>query len=558
MKDKKQVLGIFIILFIAFILRILYINTEFWYDEACSWFTAKQDFPFGIIDNLIHLDLQHTPVYFFLLHFWMKIFGDGEIAIRSLSFIFGMLSVPLTFIISKKLFDKTFALISTTIVGVCPLLAFFSVEARMYPLTVFLVLLSLNFLVDFEQKHDKKSLIKLILANILIPYTLVGGIFYNISLAVCYGIYLYKQKQEIFRLYLKGFCIEAVCLIPYIILIGYYAKMRSLFVIRHEGEFAFWQMVEVIRNFFSSTIVDNPYWPTLNSYRMTPALILLVMIPCGYFLYGLAKGFVKSSAFLKSLYCIFFLSFILALIFAIFEVNIFTMRYILYLLAPLFILSVNGLSISLTKRHLAIFLAYFALTSICFNFQYAKKIKILKHMALSTVREESKALGLTNKDIIIAPFASDAPYYFRFSDSARMHNFDFHKELRNPYNSKYYDIEQQKLMNKEAKYSVIFDSVFAEYCFSKNFVDYFLNDVNNKTESGRFVLVALYGEDGNNVVQIEDLRNSVKNITDVKKNKVQIMLQKYLYDILFLLERDFTFIQKYKKGNFTYILYQKR
>ena len=70
MKDKKQVLGIFIILFIAFILRLLYINTEFWYDEACSWFTAKQDFPFGIIGNLLHLDMQHTPVYFFILHFW--------------------------------------------------------------------------------------------------------------------------------------------------------------------------------------------------------------------------------------------------------------------------------------------------------------------------------------------------------------------------------------------------------------------------------------------------------------------------------------------------------
>ena len=113
-------------------------------------------------------------------------------------------------------------------------------------------------------------------------------------------------------------------------------------------------------------------------------------------------------------------------------------------------------------------------------------------------------------------------------------------------------------MDKDAKYGVIYDSVFAEHCFSNNFVDYFLNDVNNKTESGRFVLIALYGEDGNNIVPIEDLRISVKNLTDVKKNKIQIMLQKYLYDILFLLERDFTFIKKYKKGNFTYILYQKR
>ena len=558
MRDKKKVLGLLAIFTIGFILRLLYINTDFWYDEACSWFSAMQNFPLGIMDNLLNLDLQHTPVYFFLLHFWMKIFGDGEIAIRTLSLIFGVFSVPMAYIVTKKLFDKTPALAVMAIVAVSPLLVFFSVEARMYPLSVFLVLVSLNFLVDFEQKGDKKSLIKLILTNILIPYTLVGGIFYNLSLAVCYGIYLFKKKKETLNLYLKGLGIEAACLIPYFVLIGYYAKMRSLFVIRHEGEFAFWQMVEVIRNFFSSTIVDNAYWPTLRTYDMTPALVLLVMIPCGYFLYGFVKGYIKSSGFLKSLYCLFFLNFVLALVFAIFEVNIFTMRYILYLLAPLFILSVYGLISSLTKHHFIIFLAYFVLTSIGFDIHYSKKIKTLKHLALSAVQEEAKLLGFTNQDTIISPFGSDAAYYFRFTNSAKMHNFDFHKELRNPYNSRYYDSEQQKLMDKEAKYGVIYDSVFADKCFSDNFVDYFLNDINNKTETGRFVLVALYGADGDNIVSIEDLRNSVKNIKDVKNNAVQILLRKYIYDILFLLERDFNFIQRYKKDNFTYILYQKK
>ncbi len=558
MRDKKKVLGLLAIFTIGFILRLLYINTDFWYDEACSWFSAMQNFPLGIMDNLLNLDLQHTPVYFFLLHFWMKIFGDGEIAIRTLSLIFGVFSVPMAYIVTKKLFDKTPALAVMAIVAVSPLLVFFSVEARMYPLSVFLVLVSLNFLVDFEQKGDKKSLIKLILTNILIPYTLVGGIFYNLSLAVCYGIYLFKKKKETLNLYLKGLGIEAACLIPYFVLIGYYAKMRSLFVIRHEGEFAFWQMVEVIRNFFASTIVDNAYWPTLRTYDMTPALVLLVMIPCGYFLYGFVKGYIKSSGFLKSLYCLFFLNFVLALVFAIFEVNIFTMRYILYLLAPLFILSVYGLISSLTKHHFIIFLAYFVLTSIGFDIHYSKKIKTLKHLALSAVQEEAKLLGFTNQDTIISPFGSDAAYYFRFTNSAKMHNFDFHKELRNPYNSRYYDSEQQKLMDKEAKYGVIYDSVFADKCFSDNFVDYFLNDINNKTETGRFVLVALYGADGDNIVSIEDLRNSVKNIKDVKNNAVQILLRKYIYDILFLLERDFNFIQRYKKDNFTYILYQKK
>lgn len=562
MADNKKLLSILpaVIICIGVILRLIYINTDFWYDEACSWFSAKQDFPFGIMDNLLTLDLQHTPLYFFILHFWMKIFGDSEIAIRSLSIIFGILSLPLAYIISEKLFDKNKIISSsiTIITAVSPLLVFFSVEARMYPVSVFLVLLSLNFLIDFERKKDKKSLVKLIISNLLIPYTLVGGIFYNISLAIGYSIYLFLQKKESLTLYLKGVFAEIICLIPYFILVGYYAKMRSLFVVKHEGEFAFWQMVEVIRNFFGASLVNNPYWPTLTSYDMTPGLVFMVMIPCGYFVYGLFKGFKNSSGFLKSLYYIFFSTFVLALIFAVFQVNVFTMRYILYLLIPFFILSIYGLAVSLTKKHLTIFLAYFVIASIGFDVHFSKFVKVSKHMALASVQDEAKALELTNEDIIIAPFASDAPYYFRKENNARVHNFDFHKEIRNPYNEKFYDITQQQLMNKNAKYGVIYDTIFADRCFSDNFVEFFLDNVNNNVNSGRFVLVALYGEDGSQLVTIDELRDSIKNITDVKDSTVQILLKKYLYDIRFLLEKDFTYINMYRKGNFTYILYQKR
>ena len=135
--DKKKVLPILLIVFVivaTIYFRLLNIDTAFWYDEACSWFSAKQEFPMGIINNLLHLDLQHTPLYFFLLHFWMKIFGNSEIAIRSLSVIFGILTVPLVYIVSKKVASEKVAILSTLVTAMSPLLVFFSVEARMYPI----------------------------------------------------------------------------------------------------------------------------------------------------------------------------------------------------------------------------------------------------------------------------------------------------------------------------------------------------------------------------------------------------------------------------------------
>lgn len=94
----------------------------------------------------------------------------------------------------------------------------------MYPIVVFLVLVSLNYLIDFEQKNDKKSLLKLIIADVLIPYTLVGGFLYNFSVYICYSIYLFKNKKEQFLSYIKAVGIELILLVPYFYLINYYAK----------------------------------------------------------------------------------------------------------------------------------------------------------------------------------------------------------------------------------------------------------------------------------------------------------------------------------------------
>ena len=108
--DKKKILNILfftLIIVLAVTLRVLYLHTDIWYDEACSWFTAKQAFPAGIMHNLLTLDLQHTPIYFFLLHLWIKLFGQTETAMRTLSLVFSILSVPLVYITANKITSKT-------------------------------------------------------------------------------------------------------------------------------------------------------------------------------------------------------------------------------------------------------------------------------------------------------------------------------------------------------------------------------------------------------------------------------------------------------------------
>ena len=547
---KKSIFIILVLFAVAFGLRFLYIDNALWYDEACSWATSTDGA--GIMHNLLHVDLQHTPLYFVLLKMWMKMFGQSEVAMRTLSLIFGALTVPFSYIVGLKISKNAF--FSAMICAVSPLLVLFSAEVRMYSLVVFLVLLSIYFLIDFEQKGDKKSLIKLVGTNILIPYTFVGGILFNLSLLICYSVYLFKNKKEKFRQYLSFEIIEFIFLIPYFILILYYAKMRSVFVISHEGVLKFAHIIDAIRNFFGATIEQNVYWVNDGNYHINFWFTLLVIIPCIYFIIGFIKSLNSDDKFIRTLSAILLSNFIFAVIFAILKVNVFTSRYILYLFPPVIMLCVLGLSQKYNPKKLKIGLIMFMIACVVFNIQNAGILKKNKELALKSTAIECDEIGLTSEDVIILPFGADAPYYFRSLTRPRVFNSDFHKIARNPYGI-YYDKQDQKTMTGKGKYKLILDKINKDEVFSKSYFDYFKANVSDAVSKGRYVILAMYGNDNNAVVDIETLRTQTTEINE--NNILDSLFKKYMCDTIAMLNMDFKFVKSFQKDNFTYYVFQK-
>ncbi len=547
---KKNIILILILFIIALGFRFLYMDNALWYDEACSWATATDNA--GIMHNLLNVDLQHTPLYFVLLKFWIKIFGQSETAMRSLSLIFGALTVPFSYIVGNKISKN--AIFSSMVCAVSPLLVLFSSEVRMYSLVVFLVLLSINFLIDYEQKGDKKSLLKLVGINILIPYTFVGGILYNLSLFICYSVYLLNNKKDKFKQYLSFEAIEFSFLIPYFLLISHYAKLRSIFVISHEGILKFAHVIDAIRNFFGATIETNIYWVSDGSYNINFKFALLVIIPCIYFVIGFIKALKSENKFIKTLSTILLCNFVFAVIFAIFKVNVFTSRYILYLLPPVIMLSVIGLSEKFSVKHFKTFLILFILACGIFNVQNSFVIRKNKSLALESPAIESDELGLSTDDIVILPFGADAPYYFRSLTRPRVFNSDFHKTARNPYGL-YYDSGDSKTMAGKGKYKLIFDKINEDKVFSQKYFDYFTQNVTAIVPKGRYVLLAMYDTDNNAIIDINVLRKQIKEVNE--KNILDSLFKKYMCDTIAMLNMNFIFLKSYKKDNFTYYIFQK-
>ncbi|MFZ5845548.1 MAG: hypothetical protein ACOY0S_03720, partial [Patescibacteria group bacterium] len=80
---------------------LLYLTQSLWRDEAFSILTAQK--PLGEIVGKLGLE---PPLYYVLLHFWLKLFGTSEIASRSLSLVGLGLTTFIVIVWAEKLFKK--------------------------------------------------------------------------------------------------------------------------------------------------------------------------------------------------------------------------------------------------------------------------------------------------------------------------------------------------------------------------------------------------------------------------------------------------------------------
>jgi len=76
----------------------------------------------------------NPPTYYLLLRGWMSLFGDSEVALRSLSAAASILCVPVTFLLGRELGGKSRGLAGALLFALCPASLYFAQETRAYAL----------------------------------------------------------------------------------------------------------------------------------------------------------------------------------------------------------------------------------------------------------------------------------------------------------------------------------------------------------------------------------------------------------------------------------------
>ena len=118
-------------------------NVSLWGDEA--WAATLISKSYSQILEIVSRDTS-PPLYYFLAHFWTGIFGSSEIGLRSLSFLFIVLTAIFTGLIARELWhNPKITFFASFLTFLNPFLFQYAFEARMYALLVLMSTIATYF-----------------------------------------------------------------------------------------------------------------------------------------------------------------------------------------------------------------------------------------------------------------------------------------------------------------------------------------------------------------------------------------------------------------------------
>lgn len=160
---------ILILILLAILLRLPLLNGSFWLDESAQALESAR--PFSQQLDIVS-DFQ-PPLLHYLLHFamlvnhseaWLRLWG---------ALIPGLVTILVSYLIGKKLVNKTVGLITSLLLATSSFHVFFSQELRPYSLACMWAMFSWLFLIELWQKkatgskQDKKTWLVYLMSSIL-------------------------------------------------------------------------------------------------------------------------------------------------------------------------------------------------------------------------------------------------------------------------------------------------------------------------------------------------------------------------------------------------------
>ncbi|HWD51900.1 MAG TPA: glycosyltransferase family 39 protein [Acidimicrobiales bacterium] len=204
-----------VVLVVALVLRF-WTRSDLWLDEALTVNIAKQ--PLHTLPTYLKRD-GAPPLFYVLLHGWMGVFGDSDLAVRSLSGVMGVVTVPLVWLAGRRFGGRTAGWAALLLVATSPFAVRYDTETRMYALVTLLTVLGLLAMQRLLTRPRPGNLVALAVVTGLLLYShywsfyLLGTAFLWLAWQAWRGRAAWRRPA---RLGLVAMAVGALTFVPWI------------------------------------------------------------------------------------------------------------------------------------------------------------------------------------------------------------------------------------------------------------------------------------------------------------------------------------------------------
>jgi 4-amino-4-deoxy-L-arabinose transferase-like glycosyltransferase len=193
-----------LVLLVCTICKLSALNSrELWMNETYSVFVAS--LPFAKILHYAAGDV-HPPLFYLLLHSWIRVIGDAQAQLRLFSVVLNFFSALGIFVLAWRMLGTRFGAYAAALFVLSPMLFVYSLEVRMYALLIllFICLLMVHWLVAVEQREDRWLVVAYGVLAALLFYVQYIGIFIILGLFIHWLIASAFLRRRIIRLFAAG------------------------------------------------------------------------------------------------------------------------------------------------------------------------------------------------------------------------------------------------------------------------------------------------------------------------------------------------------------------
>ena len=177
---------------ISVVIRTRYISGEFWSEEAIAVGVASHSLSAipGILRNV-----GSTPLYYFVLHIWIRLFGSSESTTHALSLLLGLAAIPLGMWAGWSLFGRRAGMLAAVLFAFSAFLTEYAQETQAYELLAVIGLICTAAFLHAFVFRRRRYVIVFAISLALLLYTSFWAIFFWAGAAVAL-IAVYRGAED--------------------------------------------------------------------------------------------------------------------------------------------------------------------------------------------------------------------------------------------------------------------------------------------------------------------------------------------------------------------------